>query len=82
MADRNSTARPKTVENDLRGHAARDLARAVSAHAVGKGDNAVFGIDCDAVLVELAHVADVRHSHDFNEFARHFREGFCWKIWV
>src|SRR5207237_1976974 len=57
------------------GHAARHLARAVAAHAVGKRDDAAPDIGRNAVLVVLADTADIGEERHFKEFVRHASTG-------
>ena len=52
--------------NDVDCHAARDLARLVSAHAVGEHGESELRVRDDAVLVFSAHAAGMRQAahHD------------------
>ena len=46
------------------------------AHAVGEDRDAELGVGRDAVLVKLAHAADVGERGDFDELMRHPAQAF------
>ncbi len=66
--------RLQAVHDDLRGHLARDLAGAVSAHAVRQYRDPDVGVGGNAVLIELTHAAGVGECGYFDKIMRHASE--------